>query len=143
MGIVFDIYGGTHQPGYVKTHEKLSQDLFLKIFEKGFFTKRKTKQLYDAQAEQFLPARFVRGKCPPCASDMAFGDPCEGCGRGGSDRSTVRGSETLKVAEGNRAEIEGMCQDAREEAVLMGCAEIQVRDVLRALADSLDKPFAD
>ncbi|MCH8967341.1 MAG: methionine--tRNA ligase, partial [Planctomycetes bacterium] len=81
LGIVFDIYGGTHQPGYVKTHEKLSQDLFLKIFEKGFFTKRKTQQLYDAQAEQFLPDRFVRGKCPHCASDMAFGDQCEGCGR--------------------------------------------------------------
>ena len=36
-----------------------------------------------------------------------------------------------------------MCQDALEDAVLMGCDEIQVREVLRALADSLDKPFTD
>lgn len=81
LGIVFDIYGGTHQPGYVETHEKFSQELFLKIHEKGFFTKRKTTQLYDTKLEQFLPDRFVRGTCPHCGSDKAFGDQCEECGR--------------------------------------------------------------
>jgi methionyl-tRNA synthetase len=81
LGIEFDIYGGTHQPGYAKTHEKLSQDIFLKIHDKGLFTKRTTKQLYDVKAEQFLPDRFVRGTCPDCGSDKAFGDQCEDCGR--------------------------------------------------------------
>ena len=51
--------------------------------------------------------------------------------------------EKLKMLEENLFEIQGMCQDALEDAVLMGCDEIQVREVLRALADSLDKPFAD
>ena len=81
LGIEFDIYGGTHQPGFVDTHEKFSQDFFLKIHEKGLFTKRKTHQLYDLQAEQFLPDRFVRGTCPHCGSDKAYGDQCEDCGR--------------------------------------------------------------
>jgi methionyl-tRNA synthetase len=81
LNIEFDVYGGTHQPGYVKLHEKFSQDLFLKIHRKGLFTKRKTRQLYDEQASQFLPDRFVRGTCPHCNSDKAFGDQCEDCGR--------------------------------------------------------------
>ncbi len=81
LGIEFDIYGGTHQPGYVELHEKISQDFFLKIHAKGYFTKKKSKQLYDAQADQFLPDRFVRGTCPHCGSNNAFGDQCEGCGR--------------------------------------------------------------
>ncbi len=51
--------------------------------------------------------------------------------------------EKLKVLEENLVEIQEMCQDALEDAVLMGCDENQVRDVLRALADSLDKPFAN
>ncbi len=81
LEIVFDIFGGTHQPGYTENHEKFSQELFLEIFEKGYFTKRKTKQLYDVEAEQFLPDRFVKGTCPHCKSDQAFGDQCEDCGR--------------------------------------------------------------
>lgn len=81
LGIEFDIYGGTHQPDFVDTHEKFSQDFFLKIHEKGLFTKRKAQQLYDTQAGQFLPDRFVRGTCPHCGSDSAYGDQCENCGR--------------------------------------------------------------
>ena len=81
LNIEFDIFGGTHQPKYVGVHEKFSRDLFLKIHEKGFFTKRKAKQLYDVEAKQFLPDRFVRGTCPHCSSDRAFGDQCEDCGR--------------------------------------------------------------
>jgi len=81
MGIKFDVYGGTHQPGFVETHERLSQEFFLKIHEKGLFTKRTTRQLYDLEAKQFLPDRFVKGTCPFCKSPNAFGDQCENCNR--------------------------------------------------------------
>jgi len=81
LGIEFDIYGGTHQPEYVSTHKRFSQDFFRKIYDKGLFTKRATKQLYDSEADQFLPDRFVRGTCPHCGSANAFGDQCEDCGR--------------------------------------------------------------
>ncbi len=81
LGINFDIYGGTHQPGFAEMHEKLSQEFFLRIHDKGLFTKRTTRQLYDREAKQFLPDRFVRGTCPVCNSENAYGDQCEGCGR--------------------------------------------------------------
>ncbi len=94
LGIEFDIYGGTHQPEYVAVHEKLSQEFFLRINEKGLFTKRATKQLYDEQAKQFLPDRFVRGTCPHCNSDKAFGDQCEECGRS-VDQTALRNPVSL------------------------------------------------
>ena len=81
LGIRFDIFGGTHQPDYASIHERFSQDFFLGIEKKGLFTKRRSKQLYDTEAEQFLPDRFVRGTCPHCGSEQAFGDQCEDCGR--------------------------------------------------------------
>ena len=81
LGIHFDIYGGTHQPGFTEMHTRLSQEFFLAIHAKGYFTKRSTKQLYDAVVGQFLPDRFVKGTCPVCKSPNAFGDQCEGCGR--------------------------------------------------------------
>ena len=94
LGIEFDIFGGTHQPEYVAVHEKLSQEFFLRINEKGLFTKRATKQLYDEQAKQFLPDRFVRGTCPHCNSDKAFGDQCEECGRS-VDQTALRNPVSL------------------------------------------------
>lgn len=81
LGIEFDIYGGTHQPEFVKLHERFSQDFFKRIFEKGYFTKRSTKQLYDPKAERFLPDRYVKGTCHHCNEPGANGDQCEACGQ--------------------------------------------------------------
>jgi methionyl-tRNA synthetase len=95
LGIRFDVYGGTHQPDFVRTHEKVSQDIFLKIHAKGLFTKKATQQLFDEQAQQFLPDRYVRGTCPACGSDNAFGDQCEGCGRAMDPMSLIKPVSTL------------------------------------------------
>ncbi|MBK8913172.1 MAG: methionine--tRNA ligase [Phycisphaerales bacterium] len=83
LRIEFDVFGGTHQPGFVERHERMSQAFFLRIHEQGFFTKRSVKQLYDPRAERFLPDSYVRGTChhPDCASPRAKGDQCEQCGR--------------------------------------------------------------
>jgi methionyl-tRNA synthetase len=87
LGIEFDIYGGTHQPGYVERHQKICQDFFRTIHDKGYFVKKTTDQLYDSQAERFLPDRFVKGTCyhinadgDPCGYAEAYGDQCESCG---------------------------------------------------------------
>ena len=87
LGIEFDVYGGTHQPGYVERHEQLSQEFFRAIESKGYFVKRTTEQLYDPVARQFLPDRYVRGTCyhtradgTPCGYPEAYGDQCESCG---------------------------------------------------------------
>ncbi len=78
---MFDIYGGTHQPGFADLHARFSQHFFKKVFENGYFTKKTTKQLYDVQAGKFLPDRYVKGTCPHCKHDNAYGDQCENCGQ--------------------------------------------------------------
>ncbi len=49
--------------------------------------------------------------------------------------------EKIKVLNQNLEEIRQMCQDALEDAVLMGCDEPQFRQVLQELMDSLENPF--
>jgi methionyl-tRNA synthetase len=87
LGIEFDVWGGTHQPGFVERHEQISQEFFRAIHEKGYFVKRTSEQLYDSQAQQFLPDRYVQGTCyhtrddgTPCGYPEAYGDQCESCG---------------------------------------------------------------
>ncbi|HPF38724.1 MAG TPA: class I tRNA ligase family protein [Phycisphaerae bacterium] len=87
LGIHFDIYGGTHQPDFVETHNRLSQDFFKSIHDNGHFVKKKTEQLFDVQAGKFLPDRFVKGACyhkledgSPCGNPESYGDQCEQCG---------------------------------------------------------------
>ena len=89
LGIHFDIYGGTHQPEYVETHNRLSQEFFKANHNNGHFVKKSSEQLYDAQADQFLPDRYVKGTCyhtledgTPCGNPEALGDQCEQCGNG-------------------------------------------------------------
>lgn len=80
LGIEFDVYGGTHQPHFQATHEQLSQAFFRNIYDKGYFTKKTSKQLYDPKAERFLPDRYVRGTCHHCGAANATGDQCDACG---------------------------------------------------------------
>ncbi len=49
--------------------------------------------------------------------------------------------EKNKVLQENLEEIRQTCQDALEDAVLMGCDEQQVRDVLTELVAQLKKPY--
>jgi len=49
--------------------------------------------------------------------------------------------EKLKVLRENLEEIRGISQDAFEDALLMGCDEQQLRDVLKQLVDQLENPY--
>jgi hypothetical protein len=49
--------------------------------------------------------------------------------------------EKLKVLRENLEEIHQLCQDALEDAVLMGCDEHQFRAVLTELMEKLDNPY--
>jgi len=81
LGIDFDVYGGTHQPGFAEMHQRFSQEFFTRIHEQGYFTKRSTKQLFDPKVQRFLPDRYVRGTCHHCGASGATGDQCEACGQ--------------------------------------------------------------
>jgi hypothetical protein len=49
--------------------------------------------------------------------------------------------EKLKVLGETLEELRQVAQDAFEDAVLMGCAEAQIRGVLRQLIDGLPNPY--
>lgn len=51
--------------------------------------------------------------------------------------------EKLKVMSQNLEELGQMAQDAFEDAILMGCDEQQVRDVLLAMMTSLNNPYRE
>lgn len=51
--------------------------------------------------------------------------------------------EKLKVLRENLEEIRQICQDALEDAVLMGCDDGQFRSVLAELIQRLENPYQD
>ncbi len=57
------------------------------------------------------------------------------------DGEVVSCREKIKVLNENLEEIRELAQDALEDAVLMGCDESQIRDVLLDLIKSLQNPF--
>ena len=59
-----------------------------------------------------------------------------------SDGSPVGCSEKIKVLNENLIEIKEICEEALEDAVLMGCDEQQIREVLSDIIASLPKPFS-
>ena len=56
-------------------------------------------------------------------------------------RQPVSCIEKIKVLNENLAELQQMAQDALEDALLMGCDEQQVREVLQRLMASLENPY--
>lgn len=76
FGISFDYYGRTSS----KVHHETSQEIFTHLYDKGFFKKKTEQQLYDSKTDMFLPDRYVKGTCPNCSFEEAYGDQCENCG---------------------------------------------------------------
>ncbi len=58
------------------------------------------------------------------------------------DGEPVSCLEKIKVLDENLEEIFQSCQDAFEDAILMGCDEDQFRDVLQNMVRSLENPYA-
>ena len=52
-------------------------------------------------------------------------------------------AEKLKVLRENLEEIQQLCQDALEDAVLMGCDEHQFKQVLSNLVQHLENPYLE
>lgn len=59
------------------------------------------------------------------------------------DGSPVACVEKIKVLNDNYRELRELAQDALEDAVLMGCAEDQVRLALHQLIDELVNPYQE
>lgn len=59
------------------------------------------------------------------------------------DGRAVACEEKIKVLNQNLDEIRQACQDAFDDAILMGCDEAQIREVFAAVVRSLKNPHAD
>ncbi|GAB3715341.1 methionine--tRNA ligase [Spirosoma flavus] len=91
FGISFDIYSRTSN----QIHHETSQEIFLKIYEKGDFDEEVTEQYYDEIAGQFLADRYIVGTCPVCGNPNAYGDQCERCGTALSPTELIEPHSTL------------------------------------------------
>lgn len=77
IGISYDLF--THTD--TENHYRVSQDFFLKLYEREHLYQETQKLLYDEAANRFLPDRLVEGTCPYCGYEDARGDQCDNCGR--------------------------------------------------------------
>lgn len=91
FGIAFDIYHRTTEP----IHHKTSQDFFTTLYEKDAFVKKTSAQYYDEEFNQFLADRYIKGTCPNCSYDSAYGDQCENCGNTLSPTELINPLSTL------------------------------------------------
>ena len=76
FGVSFDVYSRTSSPN----HHKTASDFFRHLYDKGEFIMKTSMQPYDEVAGEFLADRYVRGTCPHCGNENAYGDQCEACG---------------------------------------------------------------
>ncbi|MFI5128393.1 MAG: methionine--tRNA ligase [Chitinophagales bacterium] len=91
LDMSFDIYHRTSEP----LHHETAQEFFTYLYERGELETRETEQYYDEEAKTFLADRYIKGTCPNCGSDRAYGDQCENCGRTLSPDELINPVSTL------------------------------------------------
>lgn len=77
LGIEFDIYHRTSSP----LHHETAQEFFTVLNEHGDLEIKESEQYFDEATNTFLADRFIKGTCPNCGYDSAYGDQCEKCGK--------------------------------------------------------------
>ena len=76
FGVSFDIFSRTSHTH----HHKVSKAFFTKLYEKGVLEEMESEQYYDPTLDIFLADRYLKGICPHCGFQEAYGDQCENCG---------------------------------------------------------------
>jgi methionyl-tRNA synthetase len=91
LSISFDIYDRTSSP----IHHDTAQEFFTYLNDRGELEIKETEQYFDEQAQTFLADRYIKGTCPNCGFDGAFGDQCERCGTSLSPEELINPMSTL------------------------------------------------
>ena len=94
LDISFDIYHRTSSP----LHHETAQEFFTKLNDAGELETKETEQFFDESTKTFLADRYIKGTCPNCGSDRAFGDQCENCGTTLSPDELINPVSTLSGA---------------------------------------------
>lgn len=91
LGIAFDVYHRTSDP----LHHQTAQAFFSKLEASGDLETKETEQYFDESAQTFLADRYIKGTCPSCSYDSAYGDQCEKCGKSLSPEELINPVSTL------------------------------------------------
>jgi methionyl-tRNA synthetase len=91
LGIAFDVYHRTSDP----LHHQTAQEFFTKLEANGDLETKETEQYFDESAQTFLADRYIKGTCPSCGYDSAYGDQCEKCGKSLSPEELINPVSTL------------------------------------------------
>jgi methionyl-tRNA synthetase len=91
LGIAFDVYHRTSDP----LHHQTAQEFFTKLEANGDLETKETEQYFDESAQTFLADRYIKGTCPSCGYDSAYGDQCEKCGKSLSPEELIHPVSTL------------------------------------------------
>lgn len=74
--IEYDNYYVTHSD----ENKQLCEDIYNRLNDSGYISKRTISQLFDPEKSMFLPDRFIKGTCPSCKAENQNGDSCDVCG---------------------------------------------------------------
>ncbi|CAN5121764.1 methionine--tRNA ligase [soil metagenome] len=91
LGIEFDIYHRTSSP----LHHETAQEFFTSLNNAGHLEQKESEQYFDEETNTFLADRFIKGTCPNCGYEGAFGDQCEKCGKSLSPDELINPVSTL------------------------------------------------
>src|SRR6478609_2803279 len=91
LGINFDIYHRTSDP----LHHETAQEFFTALNDNGDLEIKESEQYFDEKANSFLADRYIKGTCPNCGYDSAYGDQCERCGKSLSPDELINPVSTL------------------------------------------------
>ncbi|MGD9960535.1 methionine--tRNA ligase [Nocardioides sp.] len=76
LGVSYDLYTRTT----TRNHHAVVQELFLGVYENGYFVEQTTYGAISPSTGRTLPDRYIEGTCPICGHDGARGDQCDNCG---------------------------------------------------------------
>jgi len=91
LGIAFDIYHRTSDP----LHHETAQEFFTKLNNNGDLEIKESEQYFDEETNTFLADRYIKGTCPNCGYENAYGDQCERCGKSLSPDELINPVSTL------------------------------------------------
>ena len=89
--IDFDIYDRTSN----LLHHETAQEFFTALNDKGDLEIKESEQFYDETTNTFLADRYIKGTCPNCNYNHAYGDQCEKCGKSLSPDELINPVSTL------------------------------------------------
>ncbi|MGN0313122.1 MAG: class I tRNA ligase family protein [Lachnospiraceae bacterium] len=77
--ISLDLFGASAFGETGKMHQKVSDEVFHKLYENGHLVQMSTPQFFDPVKKVFINGRQVVGKCPieGCCSEKGYADECD------------------------------------------------------------------